>query len=118
MKHLIKGLFVLTLLLFAFSFQRTEAINTQIVKVENKTYIKIWVDGMACPFCAYGLEKKIKKIESSSDFFVEINEGFISFTVNSDKIPSEEELKIIVKEAGFTARKIEFSNSAFKENEE
>jgi copper chaperone CopZ len=118
MKHLKKGLFVLTLLLFVFSFQRTKASNTQIVRVENKTYIKIWVDGMACPFCAYGLEKKIKKIENSNDFFVEINEGYISFSVNSDKIPSEEELKIIVKEAGFTARKIEFSNSAFKENEE
>jgi copper chaperone CopZ len=118
MKHLKKGLFVLTLLLFAFSFQRTEAINTQIVKVENKTYIKIWVDGMACPFCAYGLEKKIKKIDGVGDFFVEINEGYISFSIKSDIIPSEDDLKIIVKEAGFKARKIEYSNSAFKENEE
>ena len=117
MKHLKKGLFVVTLLLFVFSFQRTESINNQIVRVENKTYIKIWVDGMACPFCAYGLEKKIKKIDGVADFFVEINKGYITFSVPANKKPRETELKKIVKEAGFFAKIIEFSNSAFKENE-
>ena len=106
---------IVVLLLFVVSSSNVEANNLRIVNDDSKTYIKIWVDGMACPFCAYGLEKKIKKIDGAGDFFVEINEGFISFSVNSNKIPSEEDLKIIVKEAGFFARKIEISKTPFKQ---
>ena len=105
---------VVALLLFMVSFLNVEASNLQTVNDDSKTYLKIWVDGMACPFCAYGLEKKIKKIDGSGDFFVEINEGFISFSIKSDKIPSEDDLKKIVKEAGFFARKIETSDKPFK----
>jgi copper chaperone CopZ len=105
---------VLVLLLFVATSLNLEASNLKTVNDDSKTYIKIWVDGMACPFCAYGLEKKIKKIDSSGDFFVEINEGYISFSVKSDKIPSEEDLKKTVKEAGFFARKIETSDKPFK----
>jgi copper chaperone CopZ len=110
---------VLVLLLIVVSSLNLEASNLDVVNEDSKTYIKIWVDGMACPFCAYGLEKKIKKIDGVGDFFVEINEGFISFSIKSDIIPSEDDLKIIVKEAGFFARKIEVSKKPFnqKENE-
>lgn len=108
---------VMVLLLLVVSSLNLEASNLKTtVNDGSKTYIKIWVDGMACPFCAYGLEKKIKKIDSSGDFFVEINEGFISFSVTSDKIPSDDDLKIIVKEAGFFARKIEISQTPFKQD--
>ncbi|VAV82671.1 Probable Co/Zn/Cd efflux system membrane fusion protein [hydrothermal vent metagenome] len=106
---------VLVLLLLVVSTLNLEASNLKTVNDDSKTYIKIWVDGMACPFCAYGLEKKIKKIDSSGDFFVEINEGFISFSVKSDKVPSEVDLKKTVKEAGFFARKIEISKTPFKQ---
>jgi mercuric ion binding protein len=105
---------VLVLLLMVVSSLNLEASNLKAVNEDSKTYIKIWVDGMACPFCAYGLEKKIKKIDGASDFFVEINEGFISFSIKSDQIPSEDDLKKIVKEAGFFARKIETSDKPFK----
>jgi copper chaperone CopZ len=108
------GLIPLTLLLIVFSFLKTEANAIQIEKKDNSAYIKIWVDGMACPFCAYGLEKKIKKIEGAGDLFIEINEGFISFSVPINKVPTTETLQKIVKEAGFFARKIEFSKEAFK----
>jgi copper chaperone CopZ len=105
---------VVALLLFVASSLSLKASNQITVNDDSKTYIKIWVDGMACPFCAYGLEKKIKKIDGADNLFVEINEGFISFSIKSDKIPSEEDLKKIVKEAGFFARKIEISKKPFK----
>ena len=69
---------------------------------------------MACPFCAYGLEKKIKKIDGAQDLYIDINEGFITLGVPVSKKPTDEEFKKIVKEAGFTARKIEYSESPFK----
>ncbi len=83
----------------------------------DTTYIKMRVDGLACPFCAYGLEKKIKKIDGASDLFIEINEGYITFSVPDWKKPDEAALKKLVKEAGFTARDITFSKKPFKTHE-
>lgn len=83
--------------------------------VETMSYIKMWVDGMACPFCAYGMEKRIKKIDGLVDFYVDINEGFITFGVPAKSKPTEDELKEIVKEAGFTLRKIEYAEKPYKE---
>ncbi len=79
----------------------------------STTYIKMYVDGLACPFCAYGLEKKIKKVDGAKDLFIEINEGYITFTVPTSKKPSEEALQKLVKEAGFTVRSITYSATPF-----
>jgi copper chaperone CopZ len=106
----------IVLLLFMVSSFNIKANNIETINNDDKTYIKVWIDGMACPFCAYGLEKKIKKIDGASDLFIEINEGYISFSVKSDKVPSEDDLKTIVKEAGFFARKIEISQTPFKQD--
>jgi len=81
----------------------------------STTYIKMSVDGLACPFCAYGLEKRIKKMKVSKDIFIEINEGYVTFNVPYDKSPTEAELTKIVKEAGFKAREIIFANEPFKQ---
>ena len=83
----------------------------------DSTYVKMYVDGLACPFCAYGLEKKIKKIEGASGLFIEINEGYITFSVPNKKKPGEATLKKLVKEAGFKAREINFSEKPFKSHE-
>ena len=102
----------LILLLFSFTFFDVEASNITTQK-EEMIYMKVWVDGMACPFCAYGLEKQIKKAIKAKNFQVDINAGFITIAVPKDKKPSEEELKKIVKEAGFKISKIEYSSTPF-----
>jgi copper chaperone CopZ len=81
---------------------------------KDKTYIKIWVDGLACPFCAYGLEKKMKKLEGIKNLYVDLNNGFITFETPTEKIPSEDILKKLIKEAGFVARKFEYAKVPFK----
>jgi len=101
------------LLFFSFTMSNISATNKEIQGNTN-TYIKIGVDGMACPFCAYGLEKKIKKIDGASDLYIDINEGFITFSVPSNKKPTEEALNKVVKEAGFKIREIEYSSTPFE----
>jgi len=91
--------------------QTSKPVPTQ--SADSLVSIKIMVNGLACPFCAFGLEKKIKKIDGATDLFIEINEGYVTFDVPADKNPSEEELKKVVKEAGFAAEKIEYSNEPF-----
>jgi len=105
---------ILILLISLFGFTPTESKIKQELLPQSKTYIKIWVDGLACPFCAYGLEKKMKKLPSVNNLFVDLNNGFITFNTPSDKVPSEAVLKKLIKEAGFKARKFEYAKEPFK----
>lgn len=81
-------------------------------------YIKMYVDGLACPFCAYGLEKKVKKIKGAKDLFIEINEGYITFSVPYSNKPDEEALEKLVKEAGFKAREIIYAETPFSNEDD
>jgi copper chaperone CopZ len=99
--------FLLIALLLAF------ALNASAQKTPAYVYIKVQVDGLACPFCAYGLEKKIKKMKGSSDINIDIQQGFVFFRMPKENEPTEEALRKLVKDAGFTAREIKISNAPF-----
>jgi copper chaperone CopZ len=87
--------------------------NTLAQDSSEKVYIKIGVDGLSCPFCAYGLEKKLKQLDGSEDVFIELEEGQATMSVPKSKEPTTEELEAIVKDAGFTPREISFSAQPF-----
>ena len=36
------------------------------------------VDGIACPFCAYGIEKQVKRIEGVKSTSVDIKDGLVT----------------------------------------
>ncbi len=84
----------------------------------STTYIQVRVDGLSCPFCAYGLEKKLKKVKGASDLVIELEKGIVSLNVPEDKKPSEEQIQKIVTDAGFTPREIKFSETPFKKEDE
>lgn len=115
MKNAIKRSVVLVLLISLFSFIQASPKIKQESRIfaQSKTYVKIWVNGLACPFCAYGLEKKVKKLQGVENLFVDLNNGYITFTTPYAKTPSEEILKKLVKEAGFVLRKVKYSNTPF-----
>jgi copper chaperone CopZ len=78
-------------------------------QTENKDLkgkIKVEVDGLACPFCAYGLEKKLKNMEGVSKIEIDVENAFALLTVEEGKTVSENIIRENVKLAGFTARKI------------
>ncbi len=43
---------------------------------EPPTY-KLGVDGLACPFCAYGIEKQLSKLEDVERIDVDIEKGAV-----------------------------------------
>lgn len=63
------------------------------------------VDGLACPFCAYGIEKKLLDTQGVTDVDVSINEGIVRVTVRDQADLDEARAREIVKNAGFTLRK-------------
>ena len=115
MKTILKNNILNIILICIITSSNLFAQQPDQVKSKRKiSYVKVEVDGLACPFCAYGLEKKLKKIEGVSDVFIEIQDGSATFNIPTAKIPSQEILKKIVEDAGFKARKVTFSEQPFK----
>ena len=72
-------------------------------QVEGAT---VKVDGLACPFCAYGLEKRLKKVEGVKKLEIKVNEGTAEITVKKDETLSIEAVEKAVRDGGFTPRGI------------
>ena len=64
------------------------------------------VDGLSCPICSYGLEKKLKSIDGIYNIKIELTTGLVTFAVKEGKTVTEELLKKKVKEAGYTLKEM------------
>ncbi len=65
---------------------------------------KLQVDGLACPFCAYGIEKQFKKTSSVKKISFNINAGVITVITKKNSSMSRAQASKIIKKAGFTLR--------------
>lgn len=66
----------------------------------------IQVDGLSCPFCAYGLEKNLKKVKDVESVDIDMKTGQVTVIIKSDTQVDDQALRQAVKKAGFTARDI------------
>lgn len=64
------------------------------------------VDGLACPFCAYGVEKRLSAIEGVESVETDVRSGQVVVTLAEGKILSEEVARQAVRDAGFTLRSL------------
>ncbi len=65
------------------------------------------VDGLACPYCAYGIEKKLKQIEGVEKIDVDLENGLVTVNVEKGVELTEAQMKQLFKDAGFTYRSME-----------
>ncbi len=65
---------------------------------------KLKVDGLACPFCAYGIEKKLKAVKGVEKLKVYINKGLVVVTMRDGATLTKSRARQIVKDAGFALR--------------
>lgn len=65
---------------------------------------RLKVDGLACPFCAYGIEKQLKAIPGVKGVKVSVKTGTVSVTMNDGKKLSKARASRAVKNAGFKLR--------------
>ncbi|MFV2056879.1 MAG: heavy-metal-associated domain-containing protein [Thiohalomonadales bacterium] len=68
------------------------------------TQYNLRVDGLACPFCAYGIEKKFTKTEGVEKIDIDLQKGLVIVNTNEGKTFKEDELKTIIDDAGFTLK--------------
>jgi len=68
---------------------------------------RIHVDGLACPFCAYGIEKKLSAVEGVARVETDIASGTVAVTMSGEATLDEATARRAVKEAGFSLRGFE-----------
>ncbi|GMR14229.1 MAG: hypothetical protein BMS9Abin29_2471 [Gemmatimonadota bacterium] len=68
--------------------------------------IEVTILGMACPFCSYGVQKKMKNLDGLDDIEIDLNEGLATLRLEEDADISNELLQKAVKDAGFEVAKI------------
>ena len=69
------------------------------------------VDGLACPFCAYGLEKKLKVLPGVTSFDADLREGKVFVGLEPSASVDVEQVQEAVKKGGFTLRSITLTAS-------
>ena len=65
---------------------------------------QVQIDGLACPFCAYGIEKGFNNTKGVESIDIDINAGTVTVTMTDGATLTEAQAKQIVKDAGFTIR--------------
>jgi copper chaperone CopZ len=91
-KNFIAALFCLVLI-FVSSSELLAKDETQ------KAIIK--VEGLYCPFCSYGLEKQVKKIDGFKSVQINVKEGTAEIEFMPGVEISEKDILTAVEDAGF-----------------
>lgn len=117
MKQLCNKTAVIGFSIFLLCFLFSSSVDAQEKTALVQTYIKIEIKGLACPYCAFGMEKKLKKVVGVDNVEIELKEGLAYISTPTHQKPTKEALKKIILEGGFTVGKIEFSNTPFKRTE-
>lgn len=76
-------------------------------------FLKMEIHGLACPYCAFGMEKELKRISGVENVEIHLEEGLAYMALPAVQVPSEEDLGRIVTDAGFTLKRIEFGKEPF-----
>ncbi len=64
------------------------------------------IDGLTCPFCAFGAEKQLKKVEGVREVKVDVDEGTATLIAKSDQSLDVEKIPRAIKAAGFSPQEM------------
>jgi copper chaperone CopZ len=107
---------VLFMMLFLSFSTEIKAQNSD-KQQQEQVYIKAEIKGMACPYCAFGMEKKLKEISGVSNVTIELKEGLAYISTLKKQKPNKEDIQNIILNAGFTPGKIMYSDTPFVKKE-
>ncbi len=90
----------------AYAQEQEAASQEEGTPQEQARQIQITVLGMSCPFCAYGVEKKLKKLDGVTELTVDLASGLATLVMEDGTDVSNETLQEAVEDAGFEAAKV------------
>ncbi len=74
-------------------------------------HVEVRVNGMACPFCAYGIEKKLRALPGARNVKVDLEGGRATFEAPAGTV-TEQQIRQAIKDAGFTPGAINVTRGA------
>ena len=83
----------------------TTQLSAQTLKFHDAFTVQ--VEGLGCAFCAYGLEKKFKELKALKKPAIDLETGIFTFQLPVDQSLSLEAVKKRVKQAGYTATRVQ-----------
>jgi len=84
----------------------TLAAESAQVNADGTSLFEIRADGLACPYCAYGIEKKLMAIKGVKYVDVNLEQGKVLVTGDDQLNFEEQQLKTLFNDSGFTYRTI------------
>lgn len=89
----------------AGAFPVQAAVLAQAQAPYASAYV-VRVDGLACPFCAYGIEKQFSNVPGVTSTEVNLANGVVVVHVKPGTRLDRAQIKKTVKDAGFTLKRI------------
>lgn len=77
------------------------------IALDAQATYQLRVDGLACPFCAYGIEKKLNALPGVERLETNIKEGTVFVTMQDGATLDRAAARQAVKDAGFTLKGFE-----------
>ncbi len=108
LRQLVRALIIMGFLPLAAGFP---VLAQETNSPDSAQQIIVRVDGASCPFCAFGLEKRLGHLEGVANVKIEMKGGKAIITLREGATVSEEALREAVEEAGSTPREIIFPRS-------
>jgi copper chaperone CopZ len=76
------------------------------------TEYQLGVDGVACPFCVYGIEKQLSKLEGIERIETDIEKSLVLLIMKEGFVLNESSVNETVTKAGFSLRSFTLSDKA------
>jgi len=70
------------------------------------TQVSVVVDGLSCPFCVFGVEKKLDAVAGVDGVEVDLKTGVATLRLEKGAVPDLAAVQAAVEKAGFTPREI------------
>ena len=81
--------------------------DAEAVKSENRAFIR--ADGLACYFCAYGLERFFRKSGKVAAYDMDMEKGVVEINfIKGKPLLTEKEIHQVVYDAGYTPRETSY----------
>lgn len=107
MKNFYKSALLALILITGLFLSTLSPAQEDISENLEMTTYRLTVYGMTCPFCVYGVEKNIKKIDGVLQVHTDLKEGWIYVHTHKKTKFTEDMARKVVESAGFTLKKFE-----------
>ncbi len=87
------------------------ALGVSTASMARAADVVLRVDGLACPFCAFGIEKKLMDVPAVAGMDILLNDGKVIVELREGERLDAVALNRAVEDAGFTLHKILVENA-------